>query len=306
MPRNRACKSGDWHFIIAAMVAFCVLTIVEPVVYSARPAEAQAGVIREIRVVGNRRVEPETVRTYLRFNVGDAYDPAKVDRSIQSLFATGLFADVRIDREGSRRGDHGGREPGRQPGRLRGQSGSRKDDADQRGAAQAALGVHARQGAGGRAAHSRHLSPPGPLCGLRRAQDHRARQQSRQRCVRDQRGRGDQGPGHQLHRQQGVLRLPAPRYHHDDAVGVVRLHQRHQHLRSRSAGAGSGAAASVLPEERLRRRAHRVGRRRACPRRIGLQHHLRGRRGGALHLRQDRHRSLRLPASIRRPCATSC
>ncbi len=101
MPRNRACKSGDWHFIIAAMVAFCALTIVEPVVYSARPAEAQAGVIREIRVVGNRRVEPETVRTYLRFNVGDAYDPAKVDRSIQSLFATGLFADVRIDREGS-------------------------------------------------------------------------------------------------------------------------------------------------------------------------------------------------------------
>ena len=101
MPRNRACKSGDWHFIIAAMVAFCVLTIVEPVVYSARPVEAQAGVIREIRVVGNRRVEPETVRTYLRFNVGDAYDPAKVDRSIQSLFSTGLFADVRIDREGS-------------------------------------------------------------------------------------------------------------------------------------------------------------------------------------------------------------
>jgi outer membrane protein insertion porin family len=69
--------------------------------YSARPAEAQSGAIRSIRVEGNRRVEPETVRTYLRFNVGDAYDPAKVDQSIRSLFSTGLFSDVTIDREGS-------------------------------------------------------------------------------------------------------------------------------------------------------------------------------------------------------------
>jgi outer membrane protein insertion porin family len=101
MPKHRACKSGGWHYIIAAMVAFCALTVVEPVMYSARPVEAQSAVIRDIRVVGNRRVEPETVRTYLRLNVGDAYDPGKVDQSIRSLFSTGLFSDVRIDREGS-------------------------------------------------------------------------------------------------------------------------------------------------------------------------------------------------------------
>ena len=63
------------------------------------PAYAQSGTIREIRVEGNRRVEPETVRSYLKINVGDVYDPGKVDQSIKSLFATGLFADVRIDRE---------------------------------------------------------------------------------------------------------------------------------------------------------------------------------------------------------------
>jgi outer membrane protein insertion porin family len=94
------CKSGGWHFIIAAALAFLTLSV-EPVVYSARPAEAQGGTIREIKVAGNRRVEPETVRTYLRFNAGDQYDPAKVDASIRSLFATGLFSDVRIDRDGS-------------------------------------------------------------------------------------------------------------------------------------------------------------------------------------------------------------
>jgi outer membrane protein insertion porin family len=64
-------------------------------------AFAQSSVIRDIRVAGNRRVEPETVRSYLRFSVGDAYDPAKVDQSIKALFATGLFSDVRIDRDGA-------------------------------------------------------------------------------------------------------------------------------------------------------------------------------------------------------------
>lgn len=65
----------------------------------ASPAEAQ-GVVREIRVEGNRRVEPETVRSYLQFSVGEAYDAGKVDRSLQALFSTGLFADVSIDQDG--------------------------------------------------------------------------------------------------------------------------------------------------------------------------------------------------------------
>jgi outer membrane protein insertion porin family len=95
------CKSGGWHFAIGVVAALSAVTFLEPVVYSAPPAQAQSGAIKSIRVEGNRRVEPETVRTYLRFNVGDAYDPAKVDQSIKSLFSTGLFSDVRIDREGA-------------------------------------------------------------------------------------------------------------------------------------------------------------------------------------------------------------
>ncbi len=62
-------------------------------------AQAQ-GTIQNIRVEGNRRVEPETVRSYLAFSTGDAYDPALVDESLKTLFATGLFQDVRIRREG--------------------------------------------------------------------------------------------------------------------------------------------------------------------------------------------------------------
>ncbi len=41
------------------------------------------------------------MRSYLQFSVGDLYDAGKVDRSLKALFQTGLFADVRIDREGA-------------------------------------------------------------------------------------------------------------------------------------------------------------------------------------------------------------
>ncbi len=74
----------------------CAATIL-----STTAAIAQTSAIRDISVSGNRRVEPETVRSYLKFSVGDAYDPAKVDSSIKALFATGLFSDVRIDRSGA-------------------------------------------------------------------------------------------------------------------------------------------------------------------------------------------------------------
>lgn len=62
-------------------------------------AHAQ-GVVQQIRVEGNKRVEPETIRAYLTFAPGDTYDPAQIDESLKVLFATGLFQDVRIRRDG--------------------------------------------------------------------------------------------------------------------------------------------------------------------------------------------------------------
>ena len=64
-------------------------------------AVAQDGRIRDIQVAGNRRVEPETVRSYLKFSTGDVFDAGKADASIRALFGTGLFADVQINRQGS-------------------------------------------------------------------------------------------------------------------------------------------------------------------------------------------------------------
>jgi outer membrane protein insertion porin family len=68
-----------------------------------RPTFAQipsGGTIAEIRIEGTQRVEPETVRSYLLVQPGDAFDGDRIDRSLKSLFATGLFADVTLRREG--------------------------------------------------------------------------------------------------------------------------------------------------------------------------------------------------------------
>ncbi len=68
------------------------------------PARAQSlmsgGIIKEIRVEGVQRIEPETVRSYMRVNPGDAFDPLRLDKSLKNLFSTGLFADVTLRREG--------------------------------------------------------------------------------------------------------------------------------------------------------------------------------------------------------------
>lgn len=89
---------AGWKVLAWLLVATPALMFADGLSF-AQPAQAQ--VVRDIRVEGNRRVEPETVRSYLQFSVGDAYDGGKVDRSIKALFATGLFQDVSIDLVGS-------------------------------------------------------------------------------------------------------------------------------------------------------------------------------------------------------------
>ncbi|MGD9262909.1 MAG: outer membrane protein assembly factor BamA [Methyloceanibacter sp.] len=62
-------------------------------------AAAQSGTISSVIVQGNQRVEAETIRSYLTFSAGDPYDPGEINQSLKTLFATGLFKDVRIRRQ---------------------------------------------------------------------------------------------------------------------------------------------------------------------------------------------------------------
>jgi len=79
------------------MAAAVVLAAVSGVVGAAL---AQSGIVNAVRVEGNQRVEPETVRAYMAIGPGEAFDAQAIDRSLKALFATEIFADVTIRREG--------------------------------------------------------------------------------------------------------------------------------------------------------------------------------------------------------------
>ena len=62
------------------------------------PVQAeQRQLVRTIQVQGNQRVEPNTVASYLLFAPGDPISAERIDLSLKTLYATGLFADVVID-----------------------------------------------------------------------------------------------------------------------------------------------------------------------------------------------------------------
>jgi outer membrane protein insertion porin family len=64
-------------------------------------AALRGAVIRDIKVEGNERIEPETVISYLTVAKGDTATQDKLDLSLKALYATGLFADVAIGMDGS-------------------------------------------------------------------------------------------------------------------------------------------------------------------------------------------------------------
>ncbi|MGQ0531336.1 MAG: outer membrane protein assembly factor BamA [Caulobacteraceae bacterium] len=64
-------------------------------------AQPSGVAIRRVVVEGNQRIEPATISSYLQVGPGDTFDPERIDMSIKTLFATGLFADVQIEQRGT-------------------------------------------------------------------------------------------------------------------------------------------------------------------------------------------------------------
>ncbi len=56
----------------------------------------QTGVVRQINIQGNVRIEDLTILSYLPIQVGDTVGPEQIDLGVKSLFRTELFADVAI------------------------------------------------------------------------------------------------------------------------------------------------------------------------------------------------------------------
>ena len=63
--------------------------------------QVQAAVINRVDVVGNSRMDVDTIASYLTIKPGKRYSNADVDESVKRLFATGLFRDVSISKSGS-------------------------------------------------------------------------------------------------------------------------------------------------------------------------------------------------------------
>jgi outer membrane protein insertion porin family len=65
------------------------------------PSRMGTGTVSAIRIVGAKRIEPETIRSYLQIQPGDPWSDELVNNSLKALFATGLFADVNLSRVGN-------------------------------------------------------------------------------------------------------------------------------------------------------------------------------------------------------------
>ena len=85
-----------------AVLIFGVSLWILPFLYT--PAPAQSGhsvIISGIDVKGNQRIEAETIQSYMLISSGEPYSSHLVDQSLKRLFATGLFSDVVIRRQGN-------------------------------------------------------------------------------------------------------------------------------------------------------------------------------------------------------------
>ena len=83
------------RFHLHRLVALACLVLVVGTAWAVDPFT-----VRDIRIEGLQRVEPGTIFVSLPVRVGDVYNDEKGTSAIQTLFALGLFKDVRIEVSG--------------------------------------------------------------------------------------------------------------------------------------------------------------------------------------------------------------
>jgi outer membrane protein insertion porin family len=82
----------------------CFLAALLLFVFSGLAVAQQQDIIQEVKIHGNRRIPAETIRARIFTRVGDVYDHASVERDFNSLWNTGYFEDLRIEREDTSKG----------------------------------------------------------------------------------------------------------------------------------------------------------------------------------------------------------
>ena len=78
----------------------CIALLPALLCIALQAAAMESFVIKDIRLEGLQRISPGTVFNYLPVKIGDTFDAAKSVESVKALFKTGLFEDVKVERDG--------------------------------------------------------------------------------------------------------------------------------------------------------------------------------------------------------------
>jgi outer membrane protein insertion porin family len=98
-------SAGALSILLLVLAAWAALPARSQDAQPDQSAQGQpAQTIDQIRVIGNRRIPKETILARLFTHVGDVYDPVSIERDFNSLWNTGYFDDLRIERENSEKG----------------------------------------------------------------------------------------------------------------------------------------------------------------------------------------------------------
>lgn len=100
--RTRRCRFFLAFATLASAFLLCLSVLPSSAQVHATPqftaASSTPQVLCPVQVIGNRRIPKESVLARLFSRPGDPYDPAIVERDYNSLWNTGYFDDIRIER----------------------------------------------------------------------------------------------------------------------------------------------------------------------------------------------------------------
>ncbi len=84
-----------------ALLGYNTALAQSPAPSQVQPPVPQGGTVEAVSVAGNQRIQTGTIESYMVIQQGDPFDPNKINLSLKTLYATGLFQNVSITRSGN-------------------------------------------------------------------------------------------------------------------------------------------------------------------------------------------------------------
>ena len=100
-PSKLFCQSNRSRSVFVSVLMAVACVVAAPMAPVAAQQAAPApnpdyGLVRQVVVQGNQRIEADTIRSYLVISPGQRVDQQTLDTALKTLFGTGLFRDVNI------------------------------------------------------------------------------------------------------------------------------------------------------------------------------------------------------------------